>query len=211
MSKQYKTRLSQASSHEKSYVLSFNDSIRDKQYKSVTDEIVALQKKYDSKKGSFDLDIAGAINKLNSDRLSIAKQEDDYKLFINGCLFSEHFTSSIDMDVPSLTLPPFDSIHITDTADQKHRDALLKLYMSITNNKYYTLCSIAKRYIAQERALIECDHFMADIVKDYINRWLSEHHTTRVELYTWMNVQKERIKLLSTKVDGDKVAISKND
>lgn len=199
MSKQYR----------KSYVLSFNDSVRDKQYKSVTDEIVALQKKYDSKRGSFDLDIAGAINKLNSDRLSIAKQEDDYKLFINGCLFSEHFTSSIDMDIESLTLPPFNNISITDTAahpsgraaDQKHRDAMVKLYMSITNNKYYTLCSIAKRYIAQERALIECDHFMADIVKDYINRWLSEHHTTRVELYTWMNVQKERIKLLSSKND----------
>ena len=102
------------------------------------------------------------------------------------------------MDISSLTLPPFDTIHITD---QKHRDAMVKLYMSITNNKYYTLCSIAKRYIAQERALIECDHFMADIVKDYINRWLSEHHTTRVELYTWMNVQKERIKLLSSKND----------
>lgn len=196
MSQKYKTRLSQSSSPEKSYVLSFNDSIRDRQYKSVTDEIVALQKKYDSKKGSFDLDIAGAINKLNSDRLSIAKQDDDYRLFINGCLFSEHFTSSIDMDISSLTLPPFDSVpNVPD--DKKHKDALLKLYMSITNNKYYTLCSIAKRYIAQERALIECDHFMADIIKDYINRWLAEHHTTRVELYTWMNVQKERIKLLS--------------
>ena len=196
MSKQYKRT-------EKSYVLSFNDSVRDRQYKTVTDEIVALQKKYDSKRGSFDLDIAGAINKLNSDRLSIAKQDDDYRLFINGCLFSEHFTSSIDMDISSLTLPPFDSVpNVPDTADdKKHRDALLKLYMSITNNKYYTLCSIAKRYIAQERALIECDHFMADIVKDYINRWLSEHHTTRVELYTWMNVQKERIKLLSSKND----------
>ena len=175
-------------------VLSFYDSNRDRQYKSVTDEIVALQKKYDSKRGKFDLDITGAINKLNSDRLSIAKQEDDYKLFINGCLFSEHFTSSIDMDIEALTLPPFNGIPIRD---QKHGDAMLKLYMSITNNKYYTLCSIAKRYIAQERALMECDHFMADIIKEYINRWLSEHHTTRVELYTWMNVQKERIRLLS--------------
>lgn len=180
--------------YKKSYALSFNDSVRDKQYKSVTDEIMELQKKYDSKRGTFDLDIAGAINKLNSDRLSIAKQEDDYKLFINGCLFSEHFTSSIDMDISSLTLPPFDTIRISD---RKHRDIMVKLYMSITNNKYYTLCSIAKRYLAQERALIECDHFMADIVKEYINKWLSEHHTTRVELYTWMNVQKERIKLLA--------------
>lgn len=177
-------------------ILSFYDSNRDRQYKTITEEIVTLQKKYDHKRGKFDLDIAGAINKLNSDRMSIAKQEDDYKLFINGCLFSEHFNSSIDMDVPSLSLPPFDSIPIRD---QKHGDSVLKLYMSITNNKYYTLCSIAKRYIAQERALIECDHFMSDIVKEYINRWLSEHHTTRVELYTWMNVQKERIKLLSNK------------
>jgi hypothetical protein len=200
MSKQYKTRLSQASSPEKSYRLSFNDSVRDKRYKSITEEIIALQKKYDSKRGNFDLDIAGAINKLNSDRLSIAKQEDDYKLFINGCLFSEDFTALVDAhldkEIDALTLTPFDSIHIPD--DQKRRDAIVKLYMSITNNKYYTLCSIAKRYIAQERALIECDHFMADIVKDYINRWLSEHHTTRIELYTWMNVQKERIALLTS-------------
>jgi hypothetical protein len=180
--------------YQKSYALSFHDSARDKQYKSVTDEIMELQKKYDSKRGTFDLDIAGAINKLNSDRLSIAKQEDDYKLFINGCLFSEYFTSSIDMDMDALTLPPLDSIRVTD---EKHKDSIVKLYMSITNNKYYTLCSIAKRYLAQERALIECDHFMADIVKEYINKWLSEHHTTRVELYTWMNVQKERIKLLA--------------
>jgi hypothetical protein len=176
--------------------MSFNDSNRDKQYKSITDEILSLQKKYDAKRGKFDIDITGAINKLNSDRLSIAKQENDYKLFINGCLFSELFTSSIDMDIVALSLPPFDSLAITDP---KHKDSMVKLYMAITNNKYYTLCSIAKRYIAQERALIECDHYMADIVKEYINRWLSENRTTRVELYTWMNVQKERIKLLSTK------------
>lgn len=189
--------------------LRFSDSMRDKQYKSITEEIIELQRKYDSKKGIFDLDITGAINKLNADRLSVAKREDDYRLFINGCLFSEEFTSSMNVDIEQLTLPSINDILNNDgdnesnddnsSCQDKRRASLVKLYMSITNSKFYTLCSIAKRYIAQERALMECDHFMADIVSEYINRWLTEHHTTRVELYTWMSVQKERIMLLSNK------------
>ena len=174
----------------------FANSERNHQYESVTAELCKLIQQYDRKKNPFDIDITEIVNDLNSKKLSLTKREDDYYRFINNSLFSAAFIETAQtVSVQGLSL-----IGFTNNDDKQAANE----YMRILKDKHYLLSKTLLSLTQQQIAVAKIDSDLGEILNEYITKYLRSKQSSRMEIYNWISVQNERIKMLNVNRENAK-------
>lgn len=151
---------------------------------------------YDRKKNPFDIDITEIVNDLNSKKLSLTKREDDYYRFINNSLFSAAFIETAQtVSVQGLSLIGFTNNDNKQAANE---------YMRILKDKHYLLSKTLLSLTQQQIAVAKIDSDLGEILNEYITKYLRSKQSSRMEIYNWISVQNERIKMLNVNRDNTK-------